>query len=57
MLMSLALSHRVVLFRCLQHMNEAFTICVLMCLHKSDVIRLMSISTKSLLGVTNVKLV
>ena len=57
MLMSLALSHRVVLFRCLQHMNEVFTICVLMCLHKSDVIRLTSISTKSLLGVTNVKLV
>ena len=57
MLMSLALSHRVVLLRCLQHMNEVFTICVLMCLHKSDVIRLTSISTKSLLGVTNVKLV
>ena len=29
-----------VLFRCLQHMNEIYKICVLICFHKSDVIKL-----------------
>ena len=53
----LALSHRVVLFRCLQHMNEIYKICVSICLHKSDVIKLTSFSAKKLLGVFRVTLV
>ena len=40
-----------VLFRCLQHMNEIYKICVLMCFCK------FSFSTKNLLEVTSVTLV
>ena len=57
MLMLLELSHRVVLFRCLQHMNKIYKICVLKCFHKSDVIKLTLFSTKNLLEVTSVTLV
>ena len=46
-----------VLFRCLQHMNEIYKICVLICFHKSDVINLTLFSTKNLLEVTSVTLV
>ena len=38
-------------------MNEIYKICVLKCLHKSGVTKLMSFSTKNLPGVTSVTLV
>ena len=38
-------------------MSNIFKICVLMCLHKSDFIKLMPFSTKNLLVVNNVTLV
>ena len=57
MLMLLALSHRVVLFTCLQHMNDIYKICVLICFHKPDVIKLTLFSTKNLLENTSITLV
>ena len=48
MLMLLVLSHCVVLFRCLQHMSKMYKI--LICLHKSDFIKLTSFSTKNLIN-------
>ena len=56
-LMLLALLHCLVLFRCLQHMNEIYKIFVLICFCKSDVIKLMLFSTKNLLKVTIVTLI
>ena len=56
MLMLLALSHRVVPFRCLQYMNEIYKIFVLIYFYKSDVIKLTSFSTKNLLEVISVTL-
>ena len=53
-LMLLAYFYRAVLFRCLQHMNEIYKICVLICLHKFDVIKLTLFSAKNLLEVTRV---
>ena len=57
MLILLALAHRVVLFRCLQLMNEIYKTSVLMCFHKYDFIKLTLFSTKNLLEVTSVTLV
>ena len=51
MLMLLAISHRVDLFRCLQHTNEIYKICVLIYLRKPDAITLTSFSTNNLLEV------
>ena len=56
MLMLLALSHRVVLFRCLR-MNDIYKICVLIYFHKPDVIKLTLFSTKNLLENTSITLV
>ena len=50
-LILLALSHHVVLFRCLQRMNKIYKIFVFLFLHKSDVFKLKSFSTKNLFQV------
>ena len=47
----------VVLFRCLQYMNEIYKNYILICLHKSDVIKLTSFSAKNLLEDASVTLV
>ena len=57
MSMLLALSLRVVLLRCLQHINEIYKICILIYFHKPDVIKLTLFSTKNLLDVSSVALV
>ena len=57
MLMLLVLSHHVLLYRCLQHINETYKICDIICFHKSDIIKLMLFLTKNLLEVTSVTLV
>ena len=57
MLMLLALSYRVVLFRCLQHMNEIYSIYVSIHFHNSDAIKLKLFSTNNLLDVASVTLV
>ena len=50
--MLLALSHCVMHFRFLRHVNEICKICVFICLHKFDIIKLTSFSNKKLLEVT-----